>query len=386
MAKYSDFDRVMEAVNHSKNSAMEAENLVKHGASSKSLMSRGNFVIAFLALFVAFGGCNKQEGMNENSNLFLAEMPGSSLLNMTIDNNNVFYFVTVEIDKEAMENWPPYSNSMPCRYYLSRKKDETSNFEVLDDRFIGGNLCFDKNNQMWSWTATTIYKSEGKSYKKIIELPYDGGLFNSFAVDNDNNIWVGGWKTGLLKIDSRLNITRFDSELLSNDVQNIHVDKSNNIWIALCNRGIVKKSKDKWVVYDNVSSQNIWCLVTDKNGHLWIGTGHFNEEYQSLRRFDGTQWETINPRNDKNEHVKGTVRFLQSDGNKIYAVAEHVDVFPSGGGAQMTANELLSFDGNKWKKISEVPDDANIFDLIVDHYRQALWVITNKGIYKIPKT
>ena len=35
---------VMEAVNHSKNSAMEAENHAKHGASSKSLMSRMNFL------------------------------------------------------------------------------------------------------------------------------------------------------------------------------------------------------------------------------------------------------------------------------------------------------------------------------------------------------
>ena len=36
--------REMEAVNHSKNSAVEAENHVKHGARSKSLMSRGNFI------------------------------------------------------------------------------------------------------------------------------------------------------------------------------------------------------------------------------------------------------------------------------------------------------------------------------------------------------
>ena len=35
----------MEAVNHLKNSAMEGENHVKHGRSSKSQMSRGNFEI-----------------------------------------------------------------------------------------------------------------------------------------------------------------------------------------------------------------------------------------------------------------------------------------------------------------------------------------------------
>ena len=35
---------VMEAANHSKNSAMETETHVKHGASSINLMSRGNFL------------------------------------------------------------------------------------------------------------------------------------------------------------------------------------------------------------------------------------------------------------------------------------------------------------------------------------------------------
>ena len=383
MAKCSYFERVMEAANHSKNSAMEAENHVKHGASSKSLMSRGNFVIAFLALYIGFGGCNKQEGMNENSNLFLAEMLGTSLQNMTIDINNVFYFVTSEFDSEA--ECPIWSSSIPFRHYLSRRAEETGNFEILNDRFIGGKLFFDKNNQLWSYDYRTIYKIDGNSYNKIIELSYDVGLFNSIAVDNDNNIWAGGLQTGLYKIDTQLNITHYNSELPTNSMTNIHIDKNNNIWIALWNREVLKISKDQWVVYDNISSQSIWCLVTDKNEHLWIGTGHFNEENQSLRRFDGTQWETVKPRNDKNEHVKGTVRFLQSDGQRIYAVAEHVRVFPNGSGAEQISNELLSFDGNKWNKIYEVPDDANIFDLVVDHYRQALWVLTHKGIYKIPK-
>jgi len=352
-------------------------------ARVKSFANWGNFVIAFIVSMVAFCGCDKQDGLIDN-NLF-SKLTGQSFHNMAIDNNNMFYFVTTEVDKEALETWPIYSSSMPCKHNLLRKTDETSDFEIIDDRFIGGKLCFDKNNNLWSWTAKAVYKIEKKTYKKIIELSFDDGLFNSFAVDNDNNIWVGGLQTGLYKIDNRLNITHYESELPTNSMNNIHVDKNNNnVWIAFWGVGVMKITKDQWVFYDNISSQNIWSLVTDNNGNLWIGTGHFNEENQSLRRFDGKQWETINPRNDKNEHVKGTVRYLQSDGKKIYAVAEHVNVFQSGGGAEMVSNELLSFDGEKWKKINEVPDEANIFDLIADHHRQALWVPTNKGIYKIP--
>jgi len=347
------------------------------------IMKKNVFLLIIVAM-IGYSSCSKEmdEGMDL---LYMPEIPGG-ICNMTIDNNHVFYFVSSETDKEKLADWPPYSSSMPMRYYLSRKESETGNFEILDDRYEGGNkLCFDKKNQLWSYDYKTVYMMDGNSYKKIIELPYDGGFFQCMAVDNDNNIWVGG--EGLYKIDSRLNITHYtedNSKLPTNYINNIHIDKNNNIWIALCSRGVLKISKDQWVVYDNISSQNIWCLVTDKNGHLWIGTGHFNEENQSLRRFDGTLWETVNPRNDKNEHVTGTVRFLQSDGQKIYAVAEHVRVFPNGGGAEQYANELLTYDGSKWNKIYEIPDEANIFDLIADHYRQALWVTTNKGIYKIP--
>jgi hypothetical protein len=51
--KFSNLDSVMEAANHSKNSVMEAENHVKHGASSKSQMSRGDFLKACVALSLA---------------------------------------------------------------------------------------------------------------------------------------------------------------------------------------------------------------------------------------------------------------------------------------------------------------------------------------------
>ena len=63
---------VMEAADHSKNSAVEAENHVKHGASSKSLMSRANFLrIICMALFAAvfvFSGCDNDDENNDDNN------------------------------------------------------------------------------------------------------------------------------------------------------------------------------------------------------------------------------------------------------------------------------------------------------------------------------
>jgi len=368
MVQYSNFDRVMDAKDHFKNEARQ-----------KNLIKRGNFlIIAYIALFIAFYGCNKQESMNENDSLLLEELPGTNLNNMALDNNHVFYFVTSEVDREVV--MPIWSSSIPFRYYLSRKISETGNFEIMNDRFVSGKLYFDKNNHLWCYDYKTIYRIEGNSYNKIVELPYDGGLFNFLAADNNNNIWAGGLQTGLYKIDRHLNITHYDVNNLmlpSNIMDAIHIDKNNTIWVGFWG-GVLKISDGQWVVYDNFTSQRIWCMVTDKNGYLWAGTG-WNDENQSLIRFNGTQWETVNPRNDKNEIVKGTVRRLQSDGRKIYVVSEKVQ------NLTFHSNELLTFDGVKWDKVYEIPEDDVIADLVVDNYRKIVYVRTlNKGVFKIP--
>ena len=65
-------DGAMEVANHLKNSTMEAENQVKHGASSKSLTSRVNFFrkacFAFLLTGFLLGGCDLENFVAPGSN------------------------------------------------------------------------------------------------------------------------------------------------------------------------------------------------------------------------------------------------------------------------------------------------------------------------------
>ena len=94
-------------------------------------------------------------------------------------------------------------------------------------------------------------------------------------------------------------------------------------------------------------------------------------------RFDGSRWETINPRERKNGAVYGVVSNLQSDGNKIYvATSQYNDT--------EFKKELLIFDGIKWDKVNHIPEDGNIIKMIVDKHRQVVWVPTpNKGLFKV---
>ena len=311
-------------------------------------------------------------------------MPGKHLLEMEIDNNNDFYFVTGEVDTSVVI--PLWSSSIPFKSYLSKRKSESDEFEILDNDFISvDEIVFDKKNNLWARNGKVIFKREGQTNKKIIELSNEEGLFQFIAVDNENNIWAGGLATGLFKIDNDLKVKRFTPEnslLPRYSMTNIHIDRNNNIWLALWdNQGVLKITNDNWKVYNsnnsNITSQNIWCLVSDKDDNLWIGTGHDNKQI-SLMRFDGQIWGTMNPRNEKNEIISGTVRQLFSDDNKIYVVSEQND------NNGFYRNQLLTFDGNNWNKVYNLPEDDGIADLKIDNFRHSIWIRTlNNGIFKL---
>ena len=341
--------------------------------------------IFFCLISVAMLGytsCNKEK--TESSLSY--GLPGTSLDDMAIDNNHVFYFVTSEIDKDLIENWPSIYSFLPYRLYLSKKSDETGKTEILDDRYAGGKLYFDKNNHLLTFDSYAIYRIDGNSRHVIFELPDKKTDLAFIAVDNDNNIWAGGFQTGLYKIDNQLDIIHYhenNSELPTNYVKDIHIDKNNDIWIVTgwygTKQGLIKISNGQWFVYDlNFSNPSITSLITDKNGYLWIGTG-WDDENQTLKRFDGASLETVHPRNEKNEIVEGTVCYLQSDGSKLYVmIAKSKDNISY-------SYVLLTFNGINWNKIYEIPEDNWIGNLIVDDYRQVVWVRTaNKGIFKIP--
>jgi len=345
------------------------------------------FLYVISVAMTGFTSCNKEKSETP----LPYGLPGTSIIDMAIDNNNMFYFVTYEVDKSVEVS--PVSSFIPCIYYLSRKTGETGKIEILDDRYtLGGRLHFDKNNHLLTYDSHAIYRIDGSVRHVIFETPNKASSFSFIAVDNDNNIWAGGHQTGLYKIDNQLNVTHYrvdNSELPTNNLSDIHIDKNNDIWIVTKlnwnKQGLLKISNGQWVVYDlDLKNPVITSLITDKNGYLWIGTGWDNVD-QTLLCYNGTSWETVNPRNEKNEIVEGTVSYLQSDGHKLYVLVTKAKIKAKDNTEYFSySHELLTFDGVKWNKVYEIPEGDWLGNLIVDDYRQVVWVITFKDIFKIP--
>ena len=113
--------RVMEAVNHSKNSAMGAENHVKHRASLKNQTSRYFVLLAFVFISsLAFAQGNLQDVVYlKNGSIIrgviIEQVPNQSIKLQTAD-RNVFVFQMSEIEKLTREpqlGQFGYKSSMP---------------------------------------------------------------------------------------------------------------------------------------------------------------------------------------------------------------------------------------------------------------------------------
>jgi hypothetical protein len=279
------------------------------------------------------------------------------LMTFALNGDNQFYFVSQEIDKETEVSM--YSSHLPMKYNLFRQIDTNSNFELIDDDFLyTEDIKFDSNNKMLIRNHRGIYQINDNEYLKLLDEP-----INASDIDSKDIIWAGGYNSGLIRIDANGEITKYTdstSILPTNGVNYIFIDKFDVIWIALWNnQGILKIDKQDWQLFNstnsNLTSQNILVINSDKDNNMWIGTGR-DDNSLSVMRFNGTGWENMSP-NIGNEIINGTIRKIVRLGNKIYVVSKQYNL------DSFHTNQLLEYDGQKWKKINLFPDNETIIDL-----------------------
>lgn len=340
-------------------------------------------VFSLMLMLLIFSSC--ESDISPEKMITSPEMPGKFIHEMALDNNGEFFFVTSEVDTSV--EVPLWSSTIPFKNYFSNRKTETSEFEILDDDFMGiSNINFDSRNRLWGLGGKNVYFWEGSQFQSVLELTGEDEALRALALDQDDNVWVGTYPDALYKISSDLNVSQFTSTnslLPQSNYMSIHVDKNNVVWISLDNNGVLRISGEVWQWYNSTNSdittQRIWCITSDKDENIWIGTG-FTDESITLMKFNGSKWQVVKPRDEKNNVLSGSVRKLFSDNEKIYVVTVQIK------NAAFLSNQLLSFDGNKWDRIKEIPEDVGIEDMIFDDFRDVIWVRTlNDGIFKLER-
>ena len=106
-------------------------------------------------------------------------------------------------------------------------------------------------------------------------LPQDNVV--SIAQTPDGYLWLGT-EEGLARFDG-LRFTVFDKsntpELKSNDIYALLVDRTGNLWIGTGGGGVLRMSQGKFVAFttqSGLSNDSVLSLGEDRDHAIWIGT------------------------------------------------------------------------------------------------------------------
>lgn len=109
------------------------------------------------------------------------------------------------------------------------------------------------------------------------------------AIDKNGIKWIGSFDRGLIKFNeiTFTNYNKSNSALPSDRILTISVDSQNKIWVGTDN-GLAIYDGTNWIIYNKTNSglksNEILSIKFDDNGITWIGA------YTGLYRFDGTNW------------------------------------------------------------------------------------------------
>lgn len=173
------------------------------------------------------------------------------------------------------------------------------NHKILDSYFVTA-IAFDKLGNTWIGTFKQgLIKYNSKEtvvYNSSNSIIPDTSVIYDIAVDNKDNIWIGC--EGLIKYDGN-NFTYFKSkntEIPVDFVQSIAVDSKDNIWFTSCRfrqGGIVKYDGTNWTVYTPDNSDlpvnSVKSIAIDKNDNVWLALSEIvNDSY--LVKISNSKW------------------------------------------------------------------------------------------------
>ena len=115
-------------------------------------------------------------------------------------------------------------------------------------------------------------------------------------MDKDQNIWAGGFGGVSLLDGKSINTTYFRVPV---QVGEIFQDRSGAMWFCSTLNGLWKydgKSFTQFTRAQGLPDDDIRCIVQDKKGNLWIGTG------LGISRFDGNKFENLSTTEGLNDN------------------------------------------------------------------------------------
>lgn len=224
-----------------------------------------------------------------------------------------------------------------------------------------------QDNESNLWIATDgngVSKYDGNSFQNFTKGSTNNGLANnlisSMAKQNNGHLWFGAWGGGICRYNGKYfdkTINSENSQLISNFVQQLHVDRQSRLWIGT-DEGVC--------IYDGLNIQNniggkenllkksITAIYEDRSGNMWFGTS------------DGF-----------------ICRYREGFPPESYLITNNVvtSIMEERNGDMWfgTWNGLLKSNGKAFPLDEELWSDAVIWSMLEDK-DGTLWFATNKGV------
>ncbi|MGE5429010.1 MAG: two-component regulator propeller domain-containing protein [Methylococcaceae bacterium] len=246
-------------------------------------------------------------------------------------------------------------------------------------------ICSDRRNSVFAATMGTadvgickINLLNGEITRLEADKKFPGYIYQSSLYDSHNNLWLGTYNKGLLKVDANGSLVRQYSfntldpnSLPSNDVRCVYEGNDQTIWIGT-SRGLAKFDPKTQsitrIVFHTTREFNIRTIREDNNHTLWLGTyGAGVITYQINDQKTNEQPLSPNPHIVSDMLIVGDTIFLTTQGEGLFVHG-------------MSKNENIVFNDS-----SGLP--SNYLTSLVREKTGILWIGNRKGIARLnPKT
>ncbi len=228
----------------------------------------------------------------------------------------------------------------------------------------------------WSYDYPFVIEINGGDVRRYklcnSELPTN--KVSDIEIDKDGNVWIAS-DSGLVMYNGTdfKRFDKIDSPLASDKIYDIAIDSTNSVWIAGAN-AVYKLKDNNWVVHHSsifpkiIQDSTTRCVSIDSRNHVWVYTsnsefiGYKNYYYDDIKNitvYDGIGFQTF----DEEFEPMGFVRSLCHDpyGNTWCALVDSVRIEQNNW--QIIYYKFTGFakyDGNSWNKIDQVelPDTS----------------------------
>lgn len=299
-------------------------------------------------------------------------------------------------------------SSLSIRYnFLMSFSDYNSGLPLLSFNFdVKSIINYDDKNILVG-TSTGLFKLNLQEMTEI-EFPQFNGLNIWSLYKDDNNIlWVGTYGQGLYQFNIRSNTLKkitieypLFKTLAYNYIKDIKPDPDKNLFIGSWGGGLVKfiKSKGSKNIEQNelkfwrsnkdnpeaISYNDVWSIVIDKVGRIWIGTNggglnYFNEEKNKFIY--------LTAKNSNGLLKSNSILFLYQTQNKAENDKTNLWVCTDQGLIKLVLKNLTDFNSieelilSSRTYTSKDGLSSEVVKSIVENGNGDIWISTSDGIF-----